>query len=247
MNTELIKRIENQDFIEEKSYKDFDKLLEQDEYGFSLLHYQLLNGWDFLKCPHELLYDNSILKIKTLNGLSIFEVLVWRGFRTTLSSIHSNADFFDLFYTEEYASFLQDKIYREVKESILRGYVYKYDIVLLLYNTYKEGPIIIYQVKRKIFTENKQILKWWYKDKTIAHIQVEYGWKTEDKEILCIVDTYGDTVAHYQARRGWTTTNEEILFLENKYKKIRVIDLILEKDINFVKNLSSTVKTKILL
>lgn len=76
--------------------------------------------------------------------------------------------------------------------------------------------MLIHQEEK--FLEDKEKLKQIVDKKygqTLAHIQVDKGWITNDLEILKLVDINGNSVAHYQADKGWITNNPEILKLAN--------------------------------
>lgn len=80
--------------------------------------------------------------------------------------------------------------------------------------------------KTEAFTDDPVLLKVsTYNDVTIAHVQAEEGWATEDKEILMLADSTGWTVAHEQACHGWETNDPEILRLTDK-QGISVQDII---------------------
>ncbi|BAI81821.1 hypothetical protein DEFDS_P201 (plasmid) [Deferribacter desulfuricans SSM1] len=74
------------------------------------------------------------------------------------------------------------------------------------------------KIKQRHFFEDKNILKLKgnYLNLTIAHIQANKGWTTNDKEILLLADDNGWTVAHEQAKHGWITNDIEIITLKDK-------------------------------
>jgi len=52
---------------------------------------------------------------------------------------------------------------------------------------------------------------------SVAHVQAERGWTTEDPDILQLHNNVGWTVAHYQVGEGWTTEDPDILRLHNNF------------------------------
>ena len=65
------------------------------------------------------------------------------------------------------------------------------------------------------FIEDSQLLKMVKSEtgETIAHIQAQHGWITNDKEMLVLKDNTGWTVAHEVSMRGNRITDKEILKL----------------------------------
>lgn len=245
-NIELIKKIENQEYID-----DIDLLLKSDEFDFSLIHYQILNGWylTFLKK----IFQPSILKMRTLKGLTVFETLIWRGLIPTLKSEYyacdSISDFSEYIFTDEYKEYIHKKVIKEVEVAINRGYIFTYPQLITAYC--EDGyPLIVLQIKKGWKTENKSLLKnWGWGGESIAHIQAKCGdWVTDDPEILKVRNMENETVAHYLAKfnDNWIVNDMDILLLENRNKK-KVIDIILEKGGDRIKKLSNEVKENIIL
>lgn len=72
-------------------------------------------------------------------------------------------------------------------------------------------------MQEKWFTNDLEILQirlkdpYYYADWTIAHLQVLYGWTTDDPEMLKQTTPDGVPIALIQAEKGWSTNDKEIL------------------------------------